>query len=111
MSEKKINAAFRLMIIDIEEDKLILDEFCDAIIGGIAKEPTEGKKGLVMGNVLNAVKCGIPAGVAAVSAAEDAIEFHKKKTCKLFAEKIGLGDLDSMIDKILGGDDGAETGD
>ena len=106
MSEIKVNASYRLMIIDIEEDRIVLDEFCDAIIGGIAKESTEGKKGLVMGNVLNAVKCGIPAGVAAVSAAEDAIGLHKKMTCKLFAEKMGFGNLDSMIDKILGGDDG-----
>lgn len=83
MSDVKHN--FRFMIIDIEEDKVVVDEFCDAVVAGIA---TNGcTPGFADSQEILACKCGLLAGTAAVGAAEKAVMTQKKQIIKSFMEK------------------------
>ena len=101
MSEVK--HAFRIMLIDIEADKIILDEFCDAVVAGIAKNPESGKV-QDAGNVLVACKCGLATGIVAVAAAEEAIQKQKDKTVESFLKKGGISNVDEFMKEALGGD-------
>jgi hypothetical protein len=72
------------MIIDIEEDKVVVDEFCDAVVVGAAQtreamppQPIE----------IAACKSGYIEGVVAVTAAEKAIMTQKKQIIKSFMKK------------------------
>lgn len=81
----EIKHNFRFMIIDIEEDKVVVDEFCDAVVAGIA---TNGcKPGFTDSQEILACKCGLLAGTAAVGAAEKAVMTQKKQIIKSFMEK------------------------
>lgn len=108
MSEKKINAAFRLMIIDIEEDRIVLDEFCDVALGGYARNSENGKSCADVKGICVA-KCNVMTGLGASMAAEKIIEKHKKNVIAGLLVDVSGGDLESAIDEIFGGDDGAET--
>ena len=81
----EIKHNFRFMIIDIKEDKVVVDEFCDAVVAGIA---TNGcKPGFTDRQEIIACKCGLLAGAAAVDAAEKAVMTQKKQIIKSFMEK------------------------
>ena len=64
-----------------------------------------------------AAKCGVIAGVAAVGAAEEAIELHKKKVVENVMGKAGINNVEKFLDGLFSGendcaeviDDGAET--
>jgi hypothetical protein len=83
------------MIIDIAEDKIVVDEFCDAIVAGIASsgdniEKTEGSEiGCVKGNIL--------AGIAVVGAAEKAIERQKREFVRNFMKKASPEDIAAAL--------------
>ena len=81
----KIKHAYRLMVIDIEEDKVVVDEFCDAVVAGIATNRC--KPGFTDNQEIIACKCGLLAGTAAVEAAEQAVMTQKKQIIKSFMEK------------------------
>ena len=81
----EIKHNFRFMIIDIEEDKVVVDEFCDAVVAGIA---TNGcTPGFADGREILACKCGLLAGTVAVNAAEKAVMTQKKQIIKSFMKK------------------------
>ena len=101
MSENK--HAFRLMVIDIEEDKVVVDELCDAIVAGTAKSPEDGE-GRGTHNVLSASKCALPIGIAAIMAAEKAVKETKIKTIETFLTKDD-GSIGKMISEMLEEDD------
>ena len=80
-----VNKSFRIMIIDIAEDKIVVDEFCDAVVAGIADNGC--KPGFTDSQEIIACKCGLNAGTAAVVAAEKAVMTQKKQIIKSFMEK------------------------
>ena len=108
MSEAK--HAFRIMLIDIDADKVLVDEFCDAVVAGIACNPEEGKK-QEGGDILVACKCGLSTGVAAVAAAEEAIQKQKNKTLESFLRKGGIENVADLMKAALEGDFGGEVSD
>ena len=97
MSE--IKHSFRIMVIDIEEDKIVIDEFADAIVGGIAKNGRTLKN--IEKTEICACKCSFAAGVGAVAAAEVAIKTQKKQVIKSFMEKA----TPEMIKECFGGEE------
>lgn len=101
--------AFRLMVIDIEADKVIADEFCDAIVAGTAKSPEEGKV-QPSTNVIVACRCGMSAGIAVVAAAEDAIQRQKNKTVESFLRKGGIENVEDLMKTALEGEDLTDEG-
>lgn len=107
MSEVK--HAFRLMIIDIDEDKVVVDEFCDAVIAGAAKNPEEGKQ-QDSGTVIAACRCCLTAGMAAVVAAEEAVQKQKRKIVASFLEKGGVGNVEDLVKAVLEGEDLTDEG-
>lgn len=107
MSEVK--HAFRLMIIDINEDKVLVDEFCDAVVAGTAQNPEEGKK-QEDGDVLVACKCCLSTGVAAVVAAEEAVQNQKMEMVASFLEKGGVGNVEDLVKAALEGEDLTDEG-
>lgn len=97
MSE--IKHSFRIMIIDIEKDKVVVDEFADAIVGGIAKNGSSPKN--IDRSEICACKCSFAAGIGAVAAAEAAIHTQKKQVIKNFMEKA----TPEMIKECFGGEE------
>ena len=81
MSENKTHA-FRIMVIDIAEDKLVLDEFCDAIIVGISR--SDGDPKINEAKEFMAAKCHILTQSCSVKAAEKAIATAKKEVVESF---------------------------
>lgn len=93
MSE--IKHAYRLMVIDIEEDKVVIDEFCDAIVAGVATnggspEDTKGKE-------LLCSKSDLFAGIAVVVAAEKAIMRQKREFVRSFMKKASPEDIAAAL--------------
>ena len=78
----KENPSFRIMIIDLAEDKVVVDQFADAIVCGIGRNGD--KKNEIEGSELLACKCNFVAGVGAVNAAEKAIRRQKMEIIKNF---------------------------
>ena len=93
-----VKHSFRITIFDIEEEKVLVDEFCDAVIAGIARNGS--KPGSVDAQEIGVCKCGIRAGVGAVTAAEKAVMTHKKEVIKSFMEKA----TPEMIKECFGGE-------
>ena len=103
MSE--IKHSFRIMIIDIEKDKVVLDEFADAIVGGLAKNGSSPKN--IDRSEMCICKSSFAAGIGAVAAAEEAIKIQKKQVIKSFMKKatpemikecFGMEDVDKLTD-------------
>lgn len=107
MSEVK--HAFRLMIIDIDEDKILVDEFCDAVVAGTAQKPEEGKK-QEGGNVIAACRCALITSVAAMSAAEEAVRKQKAKVVASLLEEDGSGNVEDLVKAVLDGEDLTDEG-
>lgn len=80
-----VNKSFRIMIIDIAEDKIVVDEFCDAIVTGIAS--SGDNIGETEGSEITCVKGNVFAGIAVVAAAEKAVMTQKKQIIKSFMKK------------------------
>ena len=99
--------SLRVMVIDVEGDKILRDELCDAVVAGIACNPEEGKK-QEGGDILVACKCGLSTGVAAVAAAEEAIQKQKNKTVESFLRKGGIENVANLMKSALEGDFGGE---
>jgi hypothetical protein len=83
------------MVIDIEEDKVVIDEFCDAIVAGVATnggspEETKGKE-------LLASKSDLFAGIAVVGAAEKAIMRQKREFVKSFMQNASPEDIAAAL--------------
>jgi hypothetical protein len=97
MSE--IKHSFRIMIIDIEKDKVVLDEFADAIVGGIAKNGSSPKN--IDRSEMCICKSSFAAGIGAVADAEAAIHTQKKQVIKSFMEKA----TPEMIKECFGGEE------
>ena len=96
MSEVK--HSLRLMVIDIEEDKVVVDEFCDSFVGGLSAKTENIKK---PDNIeLCVCKCGLIPGIGAVTAAEKAIMMQKKQIIKAFAEQAPS----EVVEEVLGSD-------
>lgn len=93
----KIKHAYRLMVIDIEKDKVILDEFCDCIVGGVGKNvEEEGKTGSAVVVIQNGWAL---TGVAAVEAAENAVKRQKRKLVEEFFKTASPEDIAEVINK------------
>lgn len=97
MSE--IKHSFRIMIIDIEKDKVVLDEFADAIVGGLAKNGSSPKN--IDRSEMCICKSSFVAGIGAVAAAEEAIKTQKKQVIKSFMEQA----TPEMIKECFGGEE------
>lgn len=95
MSE--IKHSLRLMIIDIEEDKVVVDEFCDSVIAGVAQKREAMPPQKIE---IAACKSGYIEGIFAVEAAESAIRTQKKKIIKTFMEKAPS----EVVEEVLGSD-------
>lgn len=93
-----VKHSFRITIFDIEKEKVVLDEFCDAVVAGIAKNGS--KPGSVDAKEFAACRCGISVSVGAVLAAEKVIMTHKKEVVKEFLEKA----TPEMIKECFGGE-------
>ncbi len=110
MSENKANAAYRLMVIDIEEDKIILDEFCDVFLGAYAKNSEDGKR-VVDAKGSSLVKSNYYGVAAACMAAEKIIEKNRNRLVKEILNDAGVGDVENIIDNVLGKEvEGADEG-
>ena len=107
MSEAK--HTFRLMLIDIDADKVLVDEFCDAVVAGTAQDPEEGKL-QEDGNVIVACRCGLSAGIAVVAAAEEAIQKQKNKTVENFLRKGGIEIVEDLMKAALKEEDLTDEG-
>ena len=91
----KIKHAYRLMVIENEEDKVDIDEFCDAIVAGAATnggspEETKGKE-------LLASKSNFIAGIAVAAAAEKAIMRQKREFVKSFMKNASPEDIAAAL--------------
>ena len=86
-----VKHAFRLMVIDIEADKVVIDEFCDAIVAGTAKKAVDGDgtDGKGSHSIISMAKSDLKSGVAACMAAEEATKKTKEKVAMSFLEKCG----------------------
>ena len=90
-----VNKSFRIMIIDIAEDKVVVDEFCDAIVAGIAssgdviEETSCSEIVCVKGNVL--------AGIAVTGAAEKAIMRQKREFVRSFMKNASPEDIAAAL--------------
>ena len=107
-----VKHAFRLMIIDIDADKVVADTFCDAIVAGLASKAVDGdgSEGKGTHSVLSASRCDSRIIVEAVMAAEEAVEKTKRKTVGALLKEISDGDVSKMINEIFGeGNDGCEN--
>lgn len=103
MSE--IKHSLRIMIIDIEKDKVVLDEFADAIVGGIAKNVMPGEDGdCAEIAVVRATTIGV---MNAVTAAESIVKKQKRMLLKDFLKNatpeekkkcFGIEDVEKLID-------------
>lgn len=102
MSE--IKHSFRIMIIDIDEDKVVVDEFADAIVGGFAKSGSTPKE--IEKSEICACKCSFIAGIGAVEAAEKAIMTQKRQVVKSFMEKA----TPEMMKECFGGEELEDEG-
>lgn len=102
MSE--IKHSFRIMIIDIDEDKVVVDEFADAIVGGIAKNGSTPKD--IERAEVCVCKCDFISGIRAVEAAEKAIMTQKKQVIKSFMEKA----TPEMMKECFGGEELEDEG-
>ena len=95
MSE--IKHAYRLMVIDIEADNVVLDEFCDCIVGGVGKNvEEEGKTGSAVVVIQNGWAL---TGVAAVEAAENAVKLQKRKLVTEFLITASPEEIAEVIKK------------
>ena len=97
MSE--IKHSFRIMIIDIDEDKVVVDEFADAIVGGFVKSGSTPKD--IEKSEICACKCSFIVGIGAVEAAEKAIMTQKRQVVKSFMEKA----TPEMMKECFGGEE------
>lgn len=117
MSE--IKHSFRIMIIDIEKDKVVVDEFADAIVGGIAKNVMPGEDGACAEiAVTRATTIGI---MNAVTAAESIVkkqkrmlvmDFLKNATPEEKKECFGMEDVDKLTDileKVMEDEDESDS--
>lgn len=91
----KIKHAYRLMVIDIGEDKVVVDEFCDAIVAGVATNG--GSHEETKGTELLASKSDLFAGIAVVAAAEKAIMRQKREFVKSFMKNASPEDIAAAL--------------
>ena len=99
-----IKHSFRIMIIDIEKDKVVIDEFADAIVGGIAKNGSSPKN--IERSEVCICKSSLVAGIGAVEAAEKAIMTQKRQVVKSFMEKA----TPEMMKECFGGEEIEDEG-
>lgn len=101
MSETKY--AYRLMVIDIKEDKVVVDEFCDAIVAGIAS--SGDNIGETECSEIACVKGNVLAGIAVVDAAEKAIMRQKREFVKSFMKNASPEDIAAALNIEEDGED------
>lgn len=113
-----IKHSLRIMIIDIEKDKVVLDEFADAIVGGIAKNVMPGEDGACA--EIAVVRATTIGAMNAVTAAENVVKKQKKMLLMAFLknatpeekkECFGIEDVDKLIDileKVMEDEDDTE---
>lgn len=99
----EIKHAYRLMVIDIEQDKVVIDEFCDAIVSGVATNG--GSPEETNGTELLASKSDLFAGIAVVAAAEKAIMRQKREFVKSFMKNASLKDIAAALNIKEDGED------
>ena len=98
---KEHHNKLRIMVIDIEEDKLIVDEFCDSIVVGLGRSDVNGD---ISGKKLVILKGGIHSAVAAIAEAEGSAGKAKSKLVGRVMEQYRGGDIDEYLEKLLKGD-------
>lgn len=98
-----VNKSFRIMIIDIAEDKVVVDEFCDAIVAGIAS--SGDNIGKTEGSEIVCVKGNVLAGIAVVAAAEKAIMRQKREFVKSFMKNASPEDIAAALNIEEDGED------
>ena len=108
--------SLRVMVIDVEGDKILRDELCDAIVAGLARDGDCGKgEKKVSGCSFSNRNGSVGASLVSCMAAEQTIEKVKERCAEKLvkaAAQGGLSDLDNldeMLDKVvdsaLGGED------
>lgn len=110
--------SLRVMVIDVEGDKILRDELCDAIVAGLARDGDRGKGEKVSGCSFGISKGSVGTMVASCMSADQAVEKAKESCVKKFIETAvqgGLSDLDNLdemlgkvIDSALGGEDSSD---
>lgn len=95
------------MLIDIKEDKILVDEFCDAVVAGTAQNPEEDKL-QEFGSAIGACRCGLSTVIAAAAAAEESIQKQKNKTIESFLREGGIENAADLIKAALEGEDLAD---
>lgn len=90
-----VNKSFRIMIIDIAEDKVVVDEFCDAIVAGIASSGGTIKETEV--SEIVCVKGNLLAGIAVTAAAEKAIMRQKREFVRSFMKNASPEDIAAAL--------------
>ena len=108
MSE--IKHAFRLMIIDIEKDEIVRDEFAESIVAGIARNDGKATNGMTM--VIG--RATMKETIIATLSAEKAVNYAKRNTVEDFLKDKNLSELEKIIGEALEeleemGDEGEET--
>lgn len=100
--EKEMNEikhSFRIMIIDIEKDKVVIDEFADAIVGGIAKNVMPGED--VACAEIAVTRATTPTLTAAIMTAEGIIQKQKKMIIDNIAKEAGIS-LEELATGLMG---------
>ena len=90
-----VNKSFRIMIIDIAKDKVVVDEFCDAIVAGIAS--SADNIGETECSEIACVKGNILAGISVVTAAEKAIMRLKREFVRSFMKNASPEDIAAAL--------------
>ena len=104
-NEKEFNG-YRLIIIDCKEEKLIVDEMVNAIVGGIMSVRDE-ESGLCAAKAIGFTRCSPFGAQAAVEACEEATKKIKENVLKKYSPGV-LDKIKKMAaelaDEIMGGE-------
>lgn len=98
-----VKHSFRITIFDIEEEKVVVDEFCDAIVAGVATNG--GSLEETNGMELLASKSDLFAGIVVVTAAEKAIMRQKRELVKSFMKNASPEDIAAALNIEEDGED------
>ena len=98
---EKNHNKLRIMVIDIKEDKLILDEFCDSIVAGLSR--FDADSGIAQ-KKLGALKGDLASAIAAITGAEGAADQAKRELVNKVMEQYRGGDIDEYLEKLLKGE-------
>ena len=89
-----IDHRYRLILADLKEDKLVVDELVDCIVGAIGRE-TEDANADVQNLLISACRPSII--VFTIEGAEKAAEMAKKEVIRSLTKKEGIDFLENLL--------------